>query len=141
MLDVKRREFITLVGGRGGCVAARGLAARTQPVELRTFLGAMTPSKPADYRLCQQQIGIRFSRETPTKITIWWCRHPRRTSKARPVGGDATIEVRSDLPDPCQPTASLCPKAEDGNRRKSVLQRARQRSGWIISTLRRKSPR
>jgi hypothetical protein len=29
----------------------------------------------------------------------------------------------------CQPTAYLCPKAEDGNRRKSVLQRARQRSG------------
>jgi len=35
----------------------------------------------------------------------------------------------SDLRDPCQPTAYLCPKAEDGNRRKSVLQRARQRSG------------
>jgi hypothetical protein len=34
-----------------------------------------------------------------------------------------------DLSDPCQPTAYLCPKAEDGNRRKSVLQRARQRSG------------
>jgi hypothetical protein len=30
---------------------------------------------------------------------------------------------------PSQPTAYLCPKAEDGNRRKSVLQRARQRSG------------
>ena len=28
-----------------------------------------------------------------------------------------------------QPTAYLCPKAEDGNRRKNVLQRARQRSG------------
>src|SRR6516162_7251831 len=35
----------------------------------------------------------------------------------------------SDLRDPCQPTAYLCPKAEDGNRRKSVHQRARQRSG------------
>jgi hypothetical protein len=34
-----------------------------------------------------------------------------------------------DLANPCQPTAYLCPKAEDGNRRKSVLQRARQRSG------------
>src|SRR5262245_7118009 len=29
----------------------------------------------------------------------------------------------SDLRNPCQPTAYLCPKAEDGNRRKSVLQR------------------
>jgi hypothetical protein len=34
-----------------------------------------------------------------------------------------------DLTDPCQPTAYLCPKAEDGNRRKNVLQRARQRNG------------
>jgi hypothetical protein len=34
-----------------------------------------------------------------------------------------------DLANPCQPTAYLCPKAEDGNRRKSVPQRARQRSG------------
>jgi hypothetical protein len=34
-----------------------------------------------------------------------------------------------DLTNPCQPTAYLCPKAEDGNRRKNVLQRARQRNG------------
>jgi hypothetical protein len=34
-----------------------------------------------------------------------------------------------DPANPCQPTAYLCPKAEDGNRRKSVLRRARQRSG------------
>jgi hypothetical protein len=32
----------------------------------------------------------------------------------------------SDLRDPCQPTAYPYPKAEDGNRRKSVLQRARR---------------
>jgi hypothetical protein len=31
----------------------------------------------------------------------------------------------NDLRDPCQLTVYLCPKAEDGNRRKSVLQRAR----------------
>jgi hypothetical protein len=45
------------------------------------------------------------------------------------------------LPDPCQPTAYLCPKAEDGNRRKNVFQRARQTNDWIISTLRRKCRR
>src|SRR5215831_3121734 len=38
-----------------------------------------------------------------------------------------------DLTNPCQPTAYLCPKAEDGNRRKNVLQRARQRTFEIAA--------
>jgi hypothetical protein len=43
--------------------------------------------------------------------------------QALPIVGRATYVIRANL------LLNLCPKAEDGNRRKSVLQRARQRSG------------
>ena len=53
--------------------------------------------------------------------------HSRQEARWTVLGGSGCL-IR-DLTNPCQPTAYLCPKAEDGNRRKSVLQRARQRSG------------
>jgi hypothetical protein len=46
---------------------------------------------------------------------------------------DITLRARYRLPE--------CPKAEDGNLRKSVLQRARQKKRLIIPRLRRKGPR
>ena len=56
------------------------------------------------------------------------CEMIRKSSPASRYSCKYSLSSReSDLPDPCQPTARLCPRAEDGNRRKSVL--ARQRSG------------
>jgi TPR repeat protein len=53
----------------------------------------------------------------------------REAGLTHPMMAEIEKELGGFLRDPCQPTAYLCPKAEDGNRRKSVLQRARQRSG------------
>ena len=53
-----------------------------------------------------------------------------RTRVTRSIPASTPYRLgRSDLRDPCQLSAYLCPKAEDENRRKGVLQRARQRSG------------
>src|SRR5262245_27924262 len=58
------------------------------------------------------------------------CGMIRKSSPALRYSCKYSLSSReSDLPDPCQPTAYRCPKAEDGNRRKSVVTRVRQRSG------------
>src|SRR6516165_5238095 len=55
------------------------------------------------------------------------CGMIRKSSPALRYSCKYSLSSReSDLPDPCQPTAYLCPKAEDGNRRKSVVKRARE---------------
>jgi hypothetical protein len=53
----------------------------------------------------------------------------RSTDVSETIGRDHVVDLVVGNRRPCQPTACLCPKAEDGNRRKRVLQRARQRSG------------
>jgi hypothetical protein len=80
---------------------ARGLRGRSRPRGADTAGGtAHIPGRDDAFEACRLSAlstadrSPILARKSPTKITIWWCRHPRRTSKARPVGGDATIEVR-----------------------------------------------